>query len=219
MKLVEAAQNSGAGLISRKLAREFYARPARVVAIELIGKVLVYRSSQDEFRGRIVETEAYQGADDPASHAYRGPTPRNQVMFGKPGVSYVYFTYGNHHCMNVVTDSDGVAGAVLIRALEPLTGTQSMKENRGVSSLEQLASGPGKLTQAFGITRAQNGIDLTEDVLYIEGETHDFCRIGASARIGISAAADRLLRFYEENNPHVSTYRKKALNGLRSANH
>lgn len=192
-----------------RLHRTFFERPARVVAIELIGKVLVFRNHQDEFAGRIVETEAYGGFSDAASHAYKGKTPRNEVMFGKPAVSYVYFTYGNHHCFNVVTESEGTAGAVLIRALEPVSGIESMRKNRQTSDLYQLTSGPGKLTQAFGMTREQNGLDLTDGPLYIrEHETPHFHRVVASKRIGITQAADCLLRFFEYGNPHVSTARK-----------
>jgi len=195
----------------KKLARGFYARSAHVVAIDLIGKVLVFETNSTIFQGRIVETEAYGGSDDPASHAYRGQTPRNQVMFGRPGMSYVYFTYGNHHCFNAVTESEGSAGAVLIRALEPIEGIELMKKNRGVSDHHQLTSGPGKLTQAFGITRDQNNLDLTSGNLYIDDkDVSDWIRIGVSARIGISAGKDRLLRFFEEDNPHVSTARKSA---------
>ena len=113
------------------LDRHFYERNTQVVAFELIGKVLVFKENGTKISGKIVETEAYFGAKDPASHAYRGMTPRNRVMFGAPGVSYVYFTYGNHHCLNVVTEKEGTAGAVLIRALEPISGVPIMQRRRG----------------------------------------------------------------------------------------
>src|SRR3989338_10306073 len=112
------------------LERSFYERNTQVVAFELIGKVLIFKQGDNFLSGKIVETEAYFGANDPASHAYRGVTPRNRVMFGPAGKTYVYFTYGNHYCLNIVTEKEGVAGAVLIRALEPLGGIDMMRKNR-----------------------------------------------------------------------------------------
>ncbi|OGW86191.1 MAG: 3-methyladenine DNA glycosylase [Omnitrophica bacterium RIFCSPHIGHO2_02_FULL_46_11] len=187
------------------LDRHFYERNTQVVAFELIGKVLVFKENGTKISGKIVETEAYFGAKDPASHAYRGMTPRNRVMFGAPGVSYVYFTYGNHHCLNVVTEKEGTAGAVLIRALEPMEGIELMKKRRGKANEEQLTNGPGKLTQAFGITREHSGINLTSGSFYI-GETGDqeFLSIQTAKRIGISRAKDELLRFYLSTSDHVS---------------
>src|SRR3989338_6844339 len=187
------------------LDRHFYERNTQVVAFELIGKVLVFKENGTKISGKIVETEAYFGAKDPASHAYRGMTPRNRVMFGAPGVSYVYFTYGNHHCLNVVTEKEGTAGAVLIRALEPMEGIELMKKRRGKANEEQITNGPGKLTQAFGITREHSGINLTSGSFYI-GETGDqeFLSIQTAKRIGISRAKDELLRFYLSTSDHVS---------------
>ena len=189
----------------RPLGRNFYERNTQVVALELIGKNLTLEENGSILSGRIVETEAYFGAQDPASHAYHGPTPRNQVMFGPAGVSYVYFTYGNHHCLNVVTETVDIPGAVLIRAVEPLSGMEMMKERRGNVAFEQLTNGPGKLTQAFGITREHSGIDLTQSSFYItDGKAEKPLHIRAAKRIGISRAKNRLLRFYEMGNPFVS---------------
>ena len=170
------------------LERSFYERNTQVVAFELIGKILVLKENGMTLSGKIVETEAYFGTQDPASHAYRGVTPRNQVMFGAPGISYVYFTYGSHHCLNVVTEKEDVAGAVLIRSLEPIDGVAIMRKRRGNVNEEQLTNGPGKLTQAFGITREHSGIDLTSGSFCppaqkIHGLSMDECTMSsASAR-------------------------------------
>jgi len=156
-----------------KLPRRFYARPAVDVARDLLGTTLVRKSAQELLRGRIVEVEAYTGATDPGSHAYRGSTPRTAVMFGAPGHLYVYFTYGMHYCINVVTDVAGVAGAVLLRALEPLQGIEEMRRRRGNRGITELCNGPGKLCQAFDITREQNGLDLLGSEVWIEDEGYD----------------------------------------------
>jgi DNA-3-methyladenine glycosylase len=188
------------------LERPFYARSTEVAAFELIGKVLVLSENGVILRGRIVETEAYFGADDPASHAYRGLTPRNRVMFGLPGFSYVYFTYGNHHCLNIVTEPEGTAGAVLIRALEPLEGFSVMEKRRSKAGREQWTNGPGKLTQAFGITRGYSARDLTQSDLFCvtEGLNETPLHVQTAPRIGISCAKNRLLRFYLMDSPFVS---------------
>ncbi len=160
------------------VSRSFYEDDTRVVTKEILGKLLVRSSSEDLIMGRIVETEAYRGVDDPASHSFRGRTRRNEVMFGKPGVTYVYFTYGNHYCLNIVTEQKGVPAALLIRALEPLTGIEVMKKNRGLSRIVDLTNGPGKLTKAFQIIREHNGIDVTDPsspiVIYEPSENKDF---------------------------------------------
>ena len=175
------------------------------MAFELIGKILVLNQDGILLSGKIVETEAYFGAQDPASHAYRGRTLRNQVMFGLAGISYVYFTYGNHHCLNIVTEEEGTAGAVLIRALEPLAGIELMKKRRGNQNELALTNGPGKLTQAFGITREHSGHDLTKSMFYVteEGEEKSI-DIQTDKRIGISRAQNLPLRFYLRGNPFVS---------------
>jgi DNA-3-methyladenine glycosylase len=189
----------------KPLSSSFYKRYTPVVAFELIGKTLVFKQKEAVFSGTIVETEAYLGLRDPASHAYRGVTPRNRVMFGPPGVSYVYFTYGNHHCLNVVTEEDGTAGAVLIRSLEPVSGIEVMTKRRAQDKLEALTSGPGKLTQAFGITREHSGLSLTQEPFYIaEQDTKESIPICATQRIGISQAKELPFRYYWLGNKFVS---------------
>lgn len=188
-----------------KLSRGFYARPAETVARDLIGKVLVRDLGSSQHRGRIVETEAYTGRSDPGSHAFRGLTPRTAVMFGPPGHLYVYVSYGMHFCVNVVTDTDGVAGAVLLRALEPLLGIDEMQVRRGRKPLHELCNGPGKLCQAFGITRdGHNGADLESSDIWIEDDGWLFETIEVSARVGLSAGREAPLRFYVPNNIFVS---------------
>jgi DNA-3-methyladenine glycosylase len=191
--------------VSLPLPREFYARGALEVAPLLLGKVLRHRRRGTVTSGRIVEVEAYLGADDPASHAYAGMTPRNRAMFGPPGHAYVYFTYGNHWCMNVVTDREGVGSGVLLRALEPIEGVALMRRRRGRADLRNLASGPGKLAQAMGINRTCYGLDLTREPLWIE-EDGASGRVSwiSTPRIGIRQAADRPWRFVLAGSPFVS---------------
>ena len=153
--------------------------------------------------GRVVEVEAYRGPKDPASHAYHR-TPRSQIMWGPPGTAYVYFTYGNHYCINVVTEPQGTAGAVLLRAVEPLEGIGLMRRRRGTGDDRLLTSGPGRLTQAMGIGRSHNGADLTRPPLFLARGPAPRPPIASSPRIGIRAAADRSWRFYIPANPYVS---------------
>ena len=156
--------------------------------------------------GIIVETEAYRGYDDAASHAYRGPTRRNQVMFGEPGHAYVYFTYGMHYCLNVTTEPAGQPGAVLIRAVQPIKGIVEMKKRRRKEHVKDLSNGPAKLTQAFAVTKALNGHDLTIGrELYIAELSHpEAVRIVSTSRIGIKVSAEKLWRFAVKGNPFVS---------------
>ncbi len=157
------------------------------------------------YAGIIVETEAYLGSKDAASHAYSGKTKRNAYMFSEGGVAYVYFTYGNHYCLNVVVEKENTAHAVLIRALEPIKGIEQMKKNRNTGNIYNLTSGPGKLTQAFEIDLKLNGADLTGDELYIcENNTNRRFKIKKSKRIGITKNADKLFRFYAADSPFVS---------------
>jgi DNA-3-methyladenine glycosylase len=179
---------------ARRLPRSFSARSSPAVAPELLNKVLVVGAC----RGRIVEVEAYTGADDPASHAYRGRTPRNATMFGPAGHLYVYFTYGMHHCANVVTAVDGVAEAVLLRGVEPLAGLDEMQARRPVARRpSQLADGPGKLCAAFGLDRAHDGIDLVRgEVARIEDDgVAPPADPVTTSRIGISRAVERPWRW------------------------
>jgi len=198
-----------------RLTREYFARGPVTVARELLGKLLVRRDGRKLLAGRIVETEAYLGAADPAAHAYNGLTPRNAVLFGPPGYAYVYFIYGNHYCTNVSCMPEGDAGCVLLRALEPVLGLEAMAEARGVqlppqprtTQLRLISSGPGRLSQALGITRERdNGKDLTHprsDLWFAD----DGCRplrLLATSRIGVNQAADKPLRFVIAGNPFVS---------------
>jgi DNA-3-methyladenine glycosylase len=183
----------------KALGRAFYARDALEVAPLLLGRTLVSESEAGTVTGRIVEVEAYCGPRDPASHAYRGPTQRNAVMFGPPGHLYVYFTYGMHYCANVVCESVGSPGAVLLRAVQPLAGLELMGERRGVdpASLRLLARGPARLAQAFGIDRSLDGSDLVGGPVWIGGPQVLRGDVVAGPRIGITKAAAELWRFYE----------------------
>lgn len=197
----------------KKLPRAFYSRSALHVAKSLLGKILVRKIGQTALSGKIVEVEAYLGRKDPASHAYRGKTRRNEVMFGVGGHLYVYFTYGMHFCANVVTGKKDVGEAVLIRAIEPLDGIELMKRNRGftdvghphgVKHLHTLTNGPAKLCEALGIDREDNGTDLRGDKIFlIEGETPKSVA-GTSTRIGITRGKEKKWRFFLRGNRWVS---------------
>ena len=203
--------------VSCPVAPAFYARDTETVARELVGKLLVSRLLPGPIRiARIVEVEAYLGERDAASHARRGRTPRSAIMFGPPGHLYVYLIYGMHHCVNVVTEVDGTAGAVLLRAAEPLEGFEP------AAAGARILAGPGKLCSGFGITRAANGLDLNDGPVTIHapraasadpdlraspGRGGAAGRIKRSSRIGVDYAgawAARKLRFYLAGNPHVS---------------
>ena len=201
--MAEAAEQVGA------LPRDFYVRPTVDVARDLLGKLIVHQVDGEELAGRIVEVEAYLGLKDEAAHAFAGITPRTKVMFGPPGHAYVYLIYGMYHCLNLVTEPDGEAGCVLIRALEPVAGIEAMQARRPKARhLHHLASGPGKLTRAMGITLAHYGVDLTRgDLTVREGETAEAIEIGTSRRIGINQSnkcVDWPLRFFVKGNAHVS---------------
>jgi len=197
--------------LAAPLPRSFYERNTVVVARKLLGKLLVKRSDDGVIIGKIVEDEAYGGRDDPASHAYKGETPRNKVMFGKPGLSYIYFVYGNHYCINATTEREGVPGAILIRAVEIVDGLQLARKNRPAKSLVELANGPGKLTKALGITKVHNGLDFTTSTgLFIcKPERDESFEVIASKRIGIKAGSEKPWRFYMEGNKFVSRYGAK----------
>jgi len=194
------------------LDRDFFARDPRRVARELLGKVLVRNRAKLRLAGRIVEAEAYLGKNDPASHSAAGNTARTAVLFGPPGYAYVYFIYGTHYCLNVSCEPDGKAGGVLFRALEPLTGIEEMARARKIAvkktqDLPRLTSGPGRLAEAFGITRSRdNGCDLTspDSGLWIADDGFRARGIQISPRIGISKAVDQPLRYFIAGNPFVS---------------
>jgi DNA-3-methyladenine glycosylase len=200
------------------LDRAFYARSPRRVARELLGKVLVRDGGKTRLAARIVEVEAYLGANDPAAHSYAGKTARNAVLFGPPGYAYVYFIYGNHYCLNVSCERDGKAGGVLFRALQPLEGIEEMARARDVElhgprDLVRLTSGPGRLAEAFGATRARdNGCDLTspDSGLWIGDDGFRAEKIQITPRIGISKAADQPLRYILAGNEFVSGKRTPA---------
>ncbi len=180
-----------------------------MVARDLLGRILFYRTPGGLLAGRIVETEAYTGQTDPASHAYRGPTARNQVMFGRAGITYVYFSYGMHHCLNVTADASGIAGAVLLRALEPLEG-QALVQARGDKGPEyRLLSGPGKIGRGFGLTLADNGRDLVRGPLGIAAgcSVADY-EVAITPRIGITRGAESPYRFALRSNRSVSGARR-----------
>ena len=182
----------------------FFARPAEVVAAELIGTVMVSRIGGAVTAGRIVETEAYLGVVDPASHGFAGRrTVHNASIFGPPGLWYVYRSYGMHWCANLVAAAEGEAAAVLVRALEPVEGLETMRARRGAVIDRQLCSGPGKLCRALGISRDLDGIMMqASDVLVLRGPRP--VRVAATRRIGITRAEDWPLRFVEAGSRWLS---------------
>lgn len=187
------------------LKRSFFSLPADEAAPQLLGCELVHETPNGPVSGRIIETEAYLGRDDPACHAARGKTPRNAPMFERGGVSYVYFIYGMYHCFNVVTGPEGSGEAVLIRAVEPVQGIDRMSRNRGRSRLKDLCSGPGKLCIALEITPDHNLHPLNRRPLYIRERPESFnSPIARSGRIGINAGAELQLRFYLSGHSGLS---------------
>ncbi|PYV48737.1 MAG: DNA-3-methyladenine glycosylase [Acidobacteria bacterium] len=194
----------------RVLPRSFYDRDPRLVGPGLLGKILVRREGRKLLTGRIVEVEAYLGTEDPAAHASIGKTQRNAVLFGPPGLAYVYFVYGNHYCLNVSCLPDGVPGGILFRAVEPVQGMNAMFKLRGIgetSDLRRLTRGPGRLAAAFGITRERdNGKDLSSarSDLYIADDGAAPPEVLITKRIGIKKAADMPLRYIVPGNRFVS---------------
>ena len=202
----------------KRMQRRFFAEPPEIAAPLLLGKILACRTPKGWLAGRIVEVEAYLGphiteTPDPAAHSFRGVTPRNAVMFGPPGYCYVYFIYGMYYCVNVTCEPEGKAGAILIRALEPVLGEEIMAANRGLASKaspEKLTGGPGHLCQAMGITRPEhNGLDFLdpESPLQMRSDNWSPGEIEISPRIGIRHAADLPLRFALADNCCVSRVR------------
>ena len=192
------------------LVRDFFLDAPDLVARKLLGKLLVRAGAEEARVGRIVEVEAYFGEADAAAHAFAGKTARNAVLFGPPGHAYVYFVYGMHYCLNVSCDREGRAGCVLFRALEPLHGLETMARARGQAPPLALTSGPGRLCQAFAITRqSDNGADLTsrDSALQIQEDGFKAGEILVTPRIGISKEATRQARFLLAGNPFVSKYK------------
>jgi DNA-3-methyladenine glycosylase len=194
-----------------------FAMPTAAVARALIGASLcrvvppTQPDAGEEIVGRIVETEAYLPLVDPACHGYRGPTPRNAAIFGRPGRAYVYFVYGNHFCVNVTTEPAGIGGAVLIRALEPVRGIEAMRRRRPAGTPDAaLACGPGNLCRALGIDRSCNGVDLRSGPVRLEPPVAELRNIGAGPRIGIRAAAEWPLRFVDPSSESISPFRRRA---------
>lgn len=202
----------------KPLATAFLSRDPRVVSRQLLGKVLVRRQGRTLVTARIVEVEAYLGENDPAAHSAAGRTPRNSVLFGPPGIAYVYFIYGNHFCLNVSCLPDGVAGGVLFRAVEPISGIEEMArlrdiEVKGPRDLRGLTSGPGRLAEAFGITRERdNGKNLTSSRsdLWLGDDGAPPPRVLVTKRIGITKAADLPLRYIVAGNAFVSGPRARS---------
>lgn len=201
----------------KPLDRAFFAGHPRQVARKLLGKILVRENPDSRLTARIVEVEAYLGEEDPAAHAAAGRTRRNSVLFGPPGHAYVYFIYGNHYCLNVSCEPEGKAGGVLFRAVEPLTGIAEMARARGIALRDlrdlpekdwpKLTSGPGRMSEAFGITRSRdNDCDLTSSAssLWIGDDGYRAQSIVATPRIGITKAAELPLRYIIAGNRFVS---------------
>jgi DNA-3-methyladenine glycosylase len=190
------------------LSRRFFARSSPLVAPDLLGRLLIRHLGEETLVARIVETEAYEEGD-PASHSYRGRTARTEVMFGEPGHLYVYFTYGMHYCMNVVTGRDGEGSAVLLRAAEPILGLDAMRRRRGVEDPERLLAGPARLTQALDVERALNGADLVagRELVVARGRPIESGREVVGRRVGIRVGLDRPWRFAVRDSRFVSSPR------------
>lgn len=207
-----------AALAAAPLPRAFYDRPTLVVAHDLLGKLLLRRTPEGVAGGVIVETEAYVAAIDPAAHGFRGQTPRNRSMFGGPGMAYVYRSYGIHFCLNAVTEGEGAAAAVLIRAIRPLVGVGLMRARRGERITDRdLARGPGRLCQALALTTADDGADLLGSALWIAEASVNVPapRIATTPRVGISQAADWPWRFVVVGDPYVSARGVRAIDASK----
>jgi DNA-3-methyladenine glycosylase len=190
-----------------KLPRSFYQQPTIDVAKQLLGKYLVRKHADGAAIGRIVETEAYVGPQDLACHASKGRTTRTEVMFGPAGHAYVYFIYGFYNMLNLVTEAKDYPAAVLVRAVEPVDGIELMKKRRGIDALRSLASGPGKLCQAFDIDRSLNGADACGQTLYLEDRGEPAPKFVARPRVGVDYAGrwkEKPFRFLIRDNPYVS---------------
>lgn len=202
----EIVTDTNGSIRGRILGEEFFDRPTPMVAWDLLGKILVHRTAHGPVAGKIVETEAYLGGKDPACHASAGKTERNQIFYHEPaqGTVYVFSSFGIHHCVNILTSGEKPAGCVLLRAVEPLAGLRIMEKNRGTRELRQLTSGPGRLSQALGITRSLNGRSIAQGPLIIVD-----CRLNSPSqavgtRVGLKKARDYPLRYFLTDNEFVS---------------
>jgi len=197
-------QRSPKQLFIRRLQRRELPEDTIELARFLIGKIVVHELPKGRLSGRIVETEAYPPGD-PAGHHFRGPTPRIRSMYRAPGHAYVFFNYGAHFMLNVVSEPEGTASAILIRAIEPLEGIELMKRHRKTDKLLDLTRGPGRLAAALQIDRRHDGADLCADgVLWLGDSNYPVGEICTSVRIGITRAAEKPFRFFERGNPFVS---------------
>jgi len=193
----------------KKIPQSFFRRPTLTVARDLLGKYLAVKHGREILSGKIVETEAYRGEDDLACHASKGRTSRTETLYQKAGTVYVYFVYGMYHCLNIVTEEKNFPSAVLIRAVEPSEGIECMKKNRKTAALHNLASGPGKVCEAFGITKKMNGVVIPSTHIWVEdrGETVKKKDIVKAPRVGVAyagACARYPWRFYIKNNEFIS---------------
>lgn len=188
----------------KTLPRAFYARSTLEVAPDLLGKYVIHRDGSSTLAARIVEVEAYTSQGDPACHATRGKTRRNEVMFGPAGHAYVYFIYGMYHCLNFVTEPDGTAAAVLLRAAEATDGLEQMRSMAPSKKDSRLLAGPGLFCRLFGLNHDDNGLDLTGPRLYLENRHENEVRVAKSARIGISKGKEHIWRFYDADSRSVS---------------
>lgn len=187
------------------LKEDFFRRDTILVAQDLIGKIMCVNLYGKCLTGKVVETEAYLGPGDPGSHSFRGKTKRNATMFGPAGFSYVYQIYGMYFCYNVTTDQEHIPAAVLIRALEPVTGLETMSKNRRRKDVKDLLSGPGKLCQALGITKDVDGTSaIRGPVRFLLPDESTNLPIITTTRIGLNQGADLKLRFYLQNSPYIS---------------
>ena len=189
-----------------RLDRVFFNRNSVIVAKDLLGKILVRNINGKKITGMIVETEAYRGNQDAGSHAYKKITSRNKIMYGPPGYAYVYFCYGNHYLFNIVTEREGMPGAVLIRAIEPVNNIKEMIKRRKVADINKLTDGPGKLTQAFAITKNENGMDIVKSskLFVIDSNNKRKIKIISASRVGIKQGLEKKWRFYIKDNKFVS---------------